>query len=110
MIKKEEIIKILKKCYDPEIPIDVWNLGLIYDMKISKNVINIIMTLTTPGCTMANHIADNIKNEILKHPNVKDVHIEISFDPIWEPEMITDFGKEKLGLKIKKNIATKDWE
>ena len=110
MIKKEEIIKILKKCYDPEIPIDVWNLGLIYDMKISKNVINIIMTLTTPGCTMANHIADNIKNEILKHPNVKDVHIEISFDPIWKPEMITDFGKEKLGLKIKKNIEAKDWE
>ena len=110
MIKKEEIIKILKKCYDPEIPIDVWNLGLIYDMKISKNVINIIMTLTTPGCTMANHIADNIKNEILKYPNVKNVHIEISFDPIWEPEMITDFGKEKLGLKIKKNIETKDWE
>ena len=63
MIKKDNIINLIKTCYDPEIPIDLWNLGLIYKIKINqkqKNV-NILMTLTTPGCRMATYIADDVK-------------------------------------------------
>ena len=111
MIKKEEIIKILEKCYDPEIPIDVWNLGLIYNMKIEKNSIDIIMTLTTPGCTMADHISDNIKKNILDNSNAKDVNITITFDPIWEPNMMTEQGKVKLGFKsTNQTNNNENWE
>ena len=56
MIKKKEVIEILQTCYDPEIPIDLWNLGLIYDIAINEDNVDILMTLTTPGCTMADVI------------------------------------------------------
>ena len=67
---KNDIINILKQCYDPEIPIDLWNLGLIYDIDISEDRedqfdIHITMSLTTPGCTMGQHMADDIKKKII---------------------------------------------
>ena len=63
-INKEDVIEILKQCYDPEIPIDLWNLGLIYDISIDKDNVNITMSLTTPGCTMGQYMADDIKTKI----------------------------------------------
>jgi len=105
---KNKIIDILKECYDPEIPIDVWNLGLIYNIEVNEQLADITMTLTTPGCTMAEHIANNIKTQIKNNCDVKDVKINITFDPIWEPSFMTDFAKEKLGLKMKKKKS--NWE
>ena len=111
MIKKEDIIKILEECFDPEIPIDVWNLGLIYNIEILENIINITMSLTTPGCSMAEQIADNIKEKIKTNLNVQDVNITITFDPAWEPNMMTELGKEKLGFKVKKQTDNnEEWE
>ena len=109
MIKKEEIIEILQTCFDPEIPIDLWNLGLIYNIKIDNKNISITMTLTTPGCTMAEHIAQDIKNKINTLQEVENVDVEITFEPIWEPSMMTDKGKEILGFKTKKSIDN-NWE
>ena len=109
IITKEEIISIIKTCYDPEIPIDLWNLGLIYDIKITDKQIEILMTLTTPGCGMANHIADDLKNKILQLKQVSDVNINITFDPIWSPEMMTDEGRVKLGFDKKENKEN-TWE
>ena len=63
-INKEDVIEILKQCYDPEIPIDLWNLGLIYEITIKDYNINITMSLTTPGCTMGQYMADDIKSPI----------------------------------------------
>ena len=60
-INKKEVIEILKQCYDPEIPIDLWNLGMIYEINIKDQSINITMSLTTPGCTMGQYMADDIK-------------------------------------------------
>ena len=75
MIKKEQVIEILQTCFDPEIPIDLWNLGLIYDIIINDKNISITMTLTTPGCTMAEHIAQDIKNKINGLKGVKNVDV-----------------------------------
>ena len=113
MIDKEQIIDALKTCFDPEIPIDLWNLGLIYEIKLNnKTEVEITMTLTTPGCTMINMIADDVKEKLSKIKNVKNVIVNVTFDPPWSPEMMTDEGKIKLGFKPKiTNTENKDdWE
>jgi len=99
---KTKIIDILKQCYDPEIPIDLWNLGLIYDIDLTttennKNDVKISMSLTTPGCTMGQHMADDIKNKIKALEKINNIEVTVTFDPPWTPEMMTDYAREKLG-------------
>ena len=112
-INKEDVIMILKECYDPEIPIDLWNLGLIYNINISEHNIDIVMSLTTPGCTMGQSMSDDIKTKLQKLENVKDVTVDVVFDPPWKPEMMTDKGRKKLGFEPSNksnNNTDKDWE
>ena len=99
---KAKIIDILKQCYDPEIPIDLWNLGLIYDIDITttennKNDVKITMSLTTPGCTMGQHMADDIKNKVKALEKINNIEVTVTFDPPWTPEMMTDYARKKLG-------------
>ena len=99
---KTKIIDILKQCYDPEIPIDLWNLGLIYDIDMTtaendKNNVKITMSLTTPGCTMGQHMADDIKNKVKALEKINNIEVTVTFDPPWTPEMMTDYAREKLG-------------
>ncbi len=112
-INKEDVVSILKECYDPEIPIDLWNLGLIYDIKIENGDINITMSLTTPGCTMGQYMADDIKTKLLNLKNVNTVDVQVVFDPPWQPEMMTDEGRQKLGFSPSENkeqSEKKNWE
>ena len=112
-INKENIKEILKECYDPEIPIDLWNLGLIYNISIGDNDIDITMSLTTPGCTMGQYMADDIKFKLIeKLKNVKNVNVEVVFDPLWQPEMMTDEGRKKLGFSPsnESDNTDKEWE
>ena len=101
----------LQTCYDPELPIDLWNLGLIYNIDINKQKkeIKILMTLTTPGCSMANNIANDVRNKLLKINGIFKVAVDITFDPEWTPEMMTSKGREKLGFKSKNNHKN-NWE
>ena len=99
---KTKIINILKQCYDPEIPIDLWNLGLIYDINITttennKNDVKITMSLTTPGCTMGQHMADDIKHKVKALEKINNIEVTVTFDPPWTPEMMTNYAREKLG-------------
>ena len=100
---KNKIIDILKQCYDPEIPIDLWNLGLIYNISIKKydkgmSDVEVLMSLTTPGCTMGQHMAEDIKTKVTHMPEVNNVSVEVTFDPPWKPEMMTQEAREKLGF------------
>jgi metal-sulfur cluster biosynthetic enzyme len=99
---KNNVIDILKKCNDPELPIDLWNLGLIYDLKINeqdkKFAVDIIMSLTTPGCTMGQYMIEDIKNKMASIKSISSVNVELTFDPPWNPKMMTEEGKIKLGL------------
>ena len=117
---KKQIIGILKQCYDPEIPVDLWNLGLIYDIKISttdegKNNVDITMSLTTPGCSMGQYMADDIKSKVGSLPKVDKVAVNVTFDPPWEPKMMSDDARKKLGYdpvktqQSEKKIKT-EWE
>ena len=107
-INEAKVIEILKQCYDPELPVDLWNLGLIYNIQIqeaydeTKSDINIVMSLTTPGCTMGDQIAQDIRNKLEALGEVNQAFVEVTFDPPWNPEMITEEAKKKLGLGITK--------
>ena len=99
---KNNVIDILKQCNDPELPIDLWNLGLIYDLKINeqdkKFAVDIIMSLTTPGCTMGQYMIEDIKNKMASIKSISSVNVELTFDPPWNPQMMTEEGKIKFGL------------
>ena len=99
---KNNVIDILKQCNDPELPIDLWNLGLIYDLKINeqdkKFAVDIMMSLTTPGCTMGQYMIEDIKNKMASIKSISSVNVELTFDPPWNPQMMTEEGKIKLGL------------
>jgi len=88
---KEDIIEILKTVYDPEIPIlDIYNMGLIYDVDVKNKNVNIVMTLTTPACPMWDMILEMVKNAIVQKFPDANVNIDLVFEPAWNPEMIKD--------------------
>ena len=117
---ENKIIDVLKQCYDPEIPIDLWSLGLIYEINAKqledgKNEVGIIMTLTTPGCMMGEHMAKDIKQKLENLDEISVANVEIIFDPPWEPSMMNDEARKKLGFdKVppdnKTNNIDTDWE
>ena len=100
---EKHIWDILKTCYDPEIPVNIVDLGLIYDLKSSKNKsdkynINIKMTLTAPGCGMGPVIAQDVESKILSLNFVEDVLVEVVWEPLWNQNMMSDEAKLKLGM------------
>jgi metal-sulfur cluster biosynthetic enzyme len=100
MITKEQVIEATKQCFDPEIPVNIWDLGLIYDIGLDepKNTVNIRMTLTSQHCPAAKTIPDDVRAKIQKL-GVQDVNIDVVFDPPWTAERISEDGKKKLGIE-----------
>jgi len=96
--------KALKGCFDPEIPLNIVDLGLIYDMAITPtegdtHIVEVKMTLTAPGCGMGPVIAEDARKKILALPGVADAKVHIVWDPIWNPQMISVEGRKVLGLE-----------
>lgn len=86
MIKKEDIIVSLKKCYDPELHLDIWSLGLIYEIRVKAEEVYIKMTFTTPFCPFGPHMIEEIKEQIKEDlPTIKSVNVEVVFEPPWQP-------------------------
>ena len=95
----EEIIKVLKTVYDPEIPVDIYELGLIYDVQISEDGdVKIIMTLTTPNCPVAETLPQEVKDKVAEVENVKSVDLELTFEPSWHKDMMSEEAKFELGM------------
>ncbi|WP_457751550.1 metal-sulfur cluster assembly factor [Thermococcus sp.] len=98
-ITEETVLEKLKEVIDPEIGIDVVNLGLIYELKVNPdNTVYVKMTMTTPGCPLTMWILRAVEDKILEIPGVKDAEIELTFDPPWTPDRISPEYKKKLGL------------
>jgi len=102
-VNEQEVWGVLKTCFDPEIPVNIVDLGLVYDCHIvdtddGGNHVEIIMTLTAPGCGMGPFIIDDVRAKILSVANVTDVHVELVFDPIWDRSMMSDEAKLQLGM------------
>lgn len=98
ILTKDEIIEALRDVYDPEIPVNVVDLGLIYEVQVDKGEVDIRMTLTFAGCGMGPYIAQQAEWRIAELENVEDVNVEMVFDPPWTPDMITEEGKRLLGM------------
>lgn len=98
-ITKEMILEKLKEVIDPEIGIDVVNLGLVYELKINPdNTVYVKMTMTTPGCPLTLWLLQAVEQKILEIPGVKDVEVELTFDPPWTPDRISEEVKKRLGM------------
>jgi metal-sulfur cluster biosynthetic enzyme len=96
MVTKAEVLSTLKKCFDPEIPINIVDLGLIYDVKVDKGNVKIKMGLTSPGCPMQSHIIEDVKDKVSKIKGVKKVDVDLVFRP-WSPDRISKKAKKRLG-------------
>lgn len=96
----EKVLEALKTCYDPEIPVNIVDLGLIYDVKIEEgNVVKIKMTLTAPGCPVGFFLNEQVKEAVMAAcPSVSRVEVELVFDPPWTPDRMSDEARAILGL------------
>lgn len=95
----EKIVKVLKTVYDPEIPVDIYELGLIYDVMVSTDSeVKILMTLTTPNCPVAESLPQEVEEKVKSLDMVKDAEVEITFDPPWSQDLMSEEAKLELGL------------
>ena len=105
----EKIIKVLKTVYDPEIPVDIYELGLIYDVLVNDNSeVKIIMTLTTPNCPVADSLPKEVEDKVKLLSEVNDAKVELTFEPPWTRDLMSEEAKLELGfLQMKKEIINK---
>ena len=95
----EKIVKTLKTIYDPEIPVDIYELGLIYDVLVNEdNEVKVIMTLTTPNCPVAESLPLDVKEKVKSIEGVKDAEVELTFDPPWTRDLMSEEAKLELGF------------
>jgi len=95
-ITQDQIREALKECYDPEVPVNIVDLGLVYDIKITDSRVDIKLTLTSPGCPASSMISQNVRNRVLQIPEVKDADVELIWEPAWTPSRMSDEAKKKL--------------
>ena len=96
---EDKVIGVLKTCYDPEIPVDIFELGLVYEISIDDEAnVKIKMTLTSPACPVAGSLPPEVEMKVLAIPEVKDAKIEIVWSPPWDKDMMSDEAKVKLGM------------
>jgi|SRR5690554_3516121 len=95
----EKIVEVIKTVYDPEIPVDVYELGLIYDVFINEDrEVKILMTLTSPNCPVAESLPMEVEQKVKSISMIKDVEIEMTFDPPWSQELMSEVAKLELGM------------
>ena len=102
-VDEDELWAMLKTCYDPEIPVNIVDLGLVYDCHVvdtdeGGNHVDIVMTLTAPGCGMGPFIVDDVRRKVLAVANVTSVDVDLTFEPPWDRAMMSDEAKLQLGL------------
>ena len=95
----EKIVRVLKTIFDPEIPVDIYDLGLIYDVFVNENYdVKILMTLTTPNCPVAESLPLEVEEKVKSLDDVKDAEVEITFDPPWSQDLMSEEAKLELGM------------
>ena len=95
----EKIVKVLKTIYDPEIPVDIYELGLIYDVLVNEDYeVKILMTLTTPNCPVAETLPLEVEEKVKSLNDIKDAEVEITFDPPWSQDLMSEEAKLELGM------------
>lgn len=102
-IDEKVVVEKLKECYDPEIRVNIYDLGLIYELKVGEADVFVKTSLTSPGCPVGDYIMAQIDEKVREIPGVKDVKVELTFEPPWDLTKVTEDGKEQLiylGIKV----------
>ena len=98
-VEDQKVIDALKTVFDPEIPVDIYELGLIYDVMVNENFdVKILMTLTTPNCPVAETLPVDVEEKVKTVEGVNDVEVEITFEPPWSQDLMSDEAKLELGI------------
>ncbi len=97
-VTRDDVVEALRDVYDPEIPVNIVDLGLVYDIKVDEGDIEIQMTLTFAGCGMGPYIAQQAEWRLAELDGAEDINVEMVYDPPWTPDMITEQGKKALGM------------
>jgi FeS assembly SUF system protein len=96
---KEAVIEVLQSCYDPEIPVNIYDLGLIYTVDVSpENVVNIEMTLTSPACPVAGTLPPEVQQKVSAVPGVRAAHVELVWEPPWGRHLLSEAARLQLGM------------
>lgn len=96
---KQLVIDVLKTCYDPEIPVDIYELGLVYDISITPPAdVKVMMTLTAPSCPVAGSLPGQVEQKLKSTPGISDATVEITWDPPWDRSRMTEAAQLQLGL------------
>jgi FeS assembly SUF system protein len=95
----QKIIDTIKTCYDPEIPVDIWELGLIYELNLNdNNELKVVMTLTSPNCPAAEYLPVEVENKLKELPELKKVELQLTFEPPWNKDMMSEIAQLELGF------------
>ncbi|MGA9115606.1 MAG: metal-sulfur cluster assembly factor [Bacteroidota bacterium] len=95
---EQQVYDALRECYDPEIPVNLVDLGLIYEVRVVEDWVGVKMTLTSPGCGMSGMISQAVRNRVLRVPGVRDADVQIVWEPAWSPALISESARRKLGI------------
>lgn len=98
MVTQEDVVDKLKQCIDPELGVNIVDLGLIYSITIDQSRVSVQMTLTTPGCPLDSYFVRDITSRLKSHKEISDVLVEFSFDPPWDPQKMSQDSKDLLGF------------
>jgi FeS assembly SUF system protein len=95
----DDIVRVIKTIYDPEIPVDIYELGLIYDVLVNEDrEVRIVMTLTSPNCPVAESLPQEVKEKVASLDQIKEVEVELTFDPPWTKDIMSEEAKLELGF------------
>ena len=97
-VTKDDVLEALRDVYDPEIPVNIVDLGLVYEVEVADADVEVQMTLTFAGCGMGPYIAQQAEWRLAELEGIEDINVDLVFDPPWTPDMITEEGKRLLGL------------
>lgn len=99
-VSPERVMDMLRNCYDPEIPVNIVDLGLVYDIQVNGDVVNVKMTLTSQGCPAHTLITEEVKRQLLTLEGVREANVEIVWEPPWDPSRISSAARQKLGIEV----------
>jgi metal-sulfur cluster biosynthetic enzyme len=97
-LTESDVMTALQEVFDPEIPVNIVDLGLVYEVKISPGQVDVKMTLTAIGCPMAPEVMSDVRDRLLRLPGVNDAHVELVYEPPWTPERMTEDARWELGM------------
>jgi len=98
MVTEEQVYNALRTCYDPEIPVNIVDLGLIYEVTVSDDNVHVVMTLTARGCPLHSLISQEVRERLGSIPGIKSANVQVVWDPPWDPSRLSQAAKKMLGL------------